>query len=149
MPSSSRLAQPAAFPAALPQQCTHARIHPGLDNAYCPGCQRSFGPRTPEYKAALSRPPGHFALSSGGRVDERTPELFEKHASGWIERYLAKGRWEYHRYCYQEGRKGKPKRLHIPVDAGKLAKVREAIAQRKSPHQIEQLIKSWSKADER
>lgn len=144
--------------------CLHPRMHPGLDRAYCPDCNREFKPWSKEYKSSLecavvSRPPGQSSTEVRGSVQGdslpsnscpggRLPEVAseDKHtttASGWIEKYVTRRRWEYYRYCWQEGRKGKVHRTHIPNDSGKLTAVRSAIAQGRSPQQIEQLIKSW------
>lgn len=139
--------------------CTHAQIIPGLDRAHCPDCKRDFKPRTSEYKfslecAVVSRIPGDSAaIVQGDTFTRRPPGQFpgiasksnpSTTASGWIEKYVTRGRWEYHRYCWQEGRKGTPHRMHIPNDSGKLSVVRDAVAQRRTPQEIEQLIKSWA-----
>lgn len=76
----------------------------------------------------------------------RPPEHSKKHtpASGWVEKYIVKRRWEYYRYCWQTSHKGKINRLHIPSDSGKLAAVREAISGGCSPQEISQLLKKCS-----
>ena len=83
-----------------------------------------------EAERPLEQPPG---------IEERDSR--HTPASGWVEKYLVKGRWEHHRYCWQLGHKGKTRQVHIPKDSGKLKAVRDAIAQRKSPLEIVEFLK--------
>lgn len=124
--------------------CEHSRIHAGLDAAYCPDCKRSFSQRSKEYKNALRpRPPEH-SHSRSVPVPQNTPTNSRaclQSGSGWIEKYLVKGRWEHHRYCWQAGRKGKVHRLHIPSNSGKLLQVKRAIALHYKPEEIVRLLR--------
>lgn len=111
-----------------------------------------------------NRPPEHRIASPHSTVledespDNRPPELSEndvqknssprdsRHtpASGWIEKYLVKRKWEYYRYCWQSGHKGKINKLHISGDSGKLTAVREAISKGRPPEEIASLLKNYS-----
>lgn len=120
--------------------CLHPRMHIGLDQAHCPDCNRGFKPWSKEYKRLLwdTQPPLR------PREVCSAEETQSRQAAGWVEKYRVKNRWEYHRYCWQSGRKGKVHQTHIPCDSGKLTAVKEAITQGRTPQEIEQLIKSWS-----
>ena len=130
--------------------CAHQRMHFGLDRCHCPDCRKEFLPKSKEYKEALDTPTPKSPLKivQGDGLEPsflHPPERFSNRiaASGWIEKYLVRGRWEHYRYCWQPKYKGKVYRTHIPKDCGKLNAVQDAIALHKSPTEIEQLIKSW------
>ena len=59
------------------ENCTHPRLIPGLDIAYCPDCRQEFRPRSPEYQKAIadkprSRPRRKSSPDSAGDSSEHS-----------------------------------------------------------------------------
>lgn len=135
-------------PNSIAPRCTHPRIHPGLDAAYCPDCQRSFGPRSPEYKKALlpSPAPGPCGNCSVAAQTFPATEQF----CHWAKPYSPSNRKDhiYYRYTWMEGRKLRHKHIpggniYSPKAQRNLLEVKLAIARHRSPQEIERLIKSF------
>lgn len=102
------------------------------------------------------KPPPLFKANKGNRDPLKPPPLVNppilRQKTGWIEKYgtkTGKKTHFYYRYCWCEGRKIIH---HIHVSGGNvdsevvqsyISQIKSAMAQGKSPPEIEQMIKSW------
>jgi hypothetical protein len=144
-----------------PEECSHPRLLPGLDAAYCPDCRTSFGPNSKEYKLLQNAPNSKCVVVKGVlELEQTSSEDHSDRRSGvnrsgvnsehahWVETYSPSTRKgnAYYRYVWMVAQKMHHR--HIPggnvnsgVAQGRALEIKLAIAQGKSPQEIVQMLK--------
>jgi hypothetical protein len=136
-----------------PEECSHPRLLPGLDAAYCPDCRSAFGPRSKEYKLLQKTPnPKRVPVKDALELEQTLLDDHSRRPSGvththWVETYSPsnhKGN-AYYRYVWMAGQKMHHRHLrggnvNSGVAQGRALEIKLAIAQGKSPQEIVQML---------